>query len=508
MKSSTLRAHAASSPAPGVVRHARFVRALLRAAPLLAAGLLTPLAHAQSVYSTPCYFDVFFGTPGVPGADFNRPMGVATDPEGDVATSAFNSSNLRVFRISPNFHFSESFPLADHGFAGVAAIGQRAFAIADYQRHGVVIFRYYQSGELWNLENFVGPPILPVSDTPGFVNGTGAAARFFNPIGVAGDKNGIIYVADQGNHAIRKITPAGVVTTLAGAGFFFPGSTNGTGAAARFNRPSGVAVDGDLNVYVGDYGNHTIRKITPAGVVTTLAGLAGTPGNTDANGTAARFRNPWGVAVDGAGVVYVCDSENHTIRRITPAGDVTTLAGLSMTQGLSDGLGSAARFRVPANIALDAAGSLFVTDSVNHTVRRGHFPPRFTAHPAAQVVFLGATANYTATVTSTLPTSYQWRKDGVPIAGATNATLTIANVQAANLGAYTLVATTLAGSTTSNPAALAFAAAPSFTTHPASQTAAIGASVTFTALATGAGAISYQWLKDGSPLPGATTTRW
>ena len=129
-------------------------------------------------------------------------------------------------------------------------------------------------------------------------------------------------------HTIRKVTPGGVVTTLAGlAGS--SGSADGTGSAAQFNYPSGVAVDSAGNVYVADNDNDTIRKVTPAGVVTTLAGLAGSSGSADGTGSAARFNGPADVAVDSAGNVYVADQNNYTIRKVTPGGVVTTLAGLA-----------------------------------------------------------------------------------------------------------------------------------------------------------------------------------
>ena len=177
-----------------------------------------------------------------------------------------------------------------------------------------------------------------------------------------------MYVAD-GNQTIRTITPGGVVTTLAGLAFA-PGGLDGTGSAARFNAPSGIAVDGAGTVYVADGNNHTIRKITAGGVVTTLAGLAGTSGTTDGAGTAARFNFPRGVAVDNAGTVYVTDTNNATIRKITPGGVVTTLAGLAGSFGSGDGTGSAARFNGPQGIAVDSTGTLYVADTNNQTIRK------------------------------------------------------------------------------------------------------------------------------------------
>ncbi len=154
---------------------------------------------------------------------------------------------------------------------------------------------------------------LLAGDIGGFGNedGTGAAARFDYPLDVAVDSFGNVYVADQGNHTIRKVTAAGVVTTLAGTAGM-SGSTDGTGAAARFDNPIGVAVDSSGNVYVADHDNHTIRKVTAAGMVTTLAGTAGMSGSTDGTGAAARFDHPWGMAVDSSGNVYVADQANHT----------------------------------------------------------------------------------------------------------------------------------------------------------------------------------------------------
>jgi sugar lactone lactonase YvrE len=196
---------------------------------------------------------------------------------------------------------------------------------------------------------------------------------------VAVDSAGNVYVADSSNFTIRKVTPAGVVTTLAGlAGSY--GSADGTGSAARFSAASGVAVDSMGNVYVADTGNNTIRKVTPAGVVTTLAGLAGSSGSADGTGSAARFNSPQGVAVDGSGSVYVADHSNNTIRKVTPVGTnwvVRTLAGLAGPQsetfyGSADGTGSAARFSNPYGVAVDGAGNLYVADSSNNTIRKGY----------------------------------------------------------------------------------------------------------------------------------------
>jgi hypothetical protein len=263
------------------------------------AGVVSTLAGAAGVYGT---------ADGVgAAARFDRPKGIATDSAGNVYVT--DSGNQTIRKITP---------------AGVVSTPVGATSVS------------------------------------GSADGAGAQARFAFPGAIATDSAGNVYVADTNNNTIRKITPAGVVSTLAGA-VGVEGYTDGNGAAARFARPTGIATDSAGNVYVADYGNYTIRKITPAGVVSTLAGGVGVYGSADGTGAGARFSNH-GIATDSAGNVYVVDSGNATIRKITPAGVVSTLAGAAGVSGSADGTGAAARFSHPSQIATDSAGNVLVRD--------------------------------------------------------------------------------------------------------------------------------------------------
>lgn len=209
--------------------------------------------------------------------------------------------------------------------------------------------------------------------TPGAEDGAGRSAQFRNPWSIAVDPAGNTFVADSGNNTVRKITPAGVVTTIAGlAGI--AGSIDGKGTDARFDFAffgGGIATDRAGNLYVSDTANNTIRKITPDNTVTTIAGsVGGAPGTDDGQGSGARFNGPSHLAVDVNGVIYVADTSNHTIRKITPAGVVTTLAGAAGLRGLADGLGNAARFNIPHGVAVDSAGNIYVGDTGNEAIRK------------------------------------------------------------------------------------------------------------------------------------------
>ena len=287
--------------------------------------------------------------------------GVTVDRAGNIYFVRATASTIR--RIAPNGAVSEiddsAHPLWGAGDVQVDGAGN--LYVADTWSH--TVRKFASDGTKAVFAGSIGGS--------GYVDGVGAAARFSYQglSGLALDAAGNVYAADANNTAIRKITPSGKVTTLAG-GPGGSGSTDGSGYSARFNTPSGAAIDGSGNVYIADTFNSTIRKIAPDGVVSTIAGIAGQSGSVDGQGATARFSHPSGVALDSGGTVFVADSNNHTIRRITTAGAVTTLAGSPGKYGSADGTGEDARFWSPSGIAVDQSGNLFVADTENSTIRK------------------------------------------------------------------------------------------------------------------------------------------
>lgn len=200
------------------------------------------------------------------------------------------------------------------------------------------------------------------------VDGHGTSASFNQPSGVAFDAQGNLFVGDSQGRKIRKIAPDLEVSTFAGSGA--QGTDDGTGTSATFSVPAGIAMDAAGNMFVTDFGSHVIRKITPQGVVTTPFGKRSTSGSGDGKGNDATFSFPVGIAIDSGGSLYVADSTAHVIRRITPDGMVRTLAGTAGRPGAKDDVGKAASFNTPYGVAVDAAGNVYVADQFNHKIRK------------------------------------------------------------------------------------------------------------------------------------------
>jgi len=209
---------------------------------------------------------------------------------------------------------------------------------------------------------------LAGSGNQGSANGQGTNAEFNEPWGLCVDSIGIVYVADTRNNKIRKIDLNGNVTTFAGTGNF--GTSNGPALASTFGNPTGIEIDKNSGIiYIADHLTHIIRKIDPAGNVTTIAGTAFLTGSSNGQGSAARFNRPYGLELDNNGNIIIADEWNHLIRRVTPTGLVTTIAG-NGTLGSQDGTGNAAMFNYPWDIAVDANNDIFVADGYNNAIRK------------------------------------------------------------------------------------------------------------------------------------------
>ena len=328
------------------------------------------------------------------GADarFNLPSSLASDGAGNIYV--VDAANNTVRTITPagvvtTFAGAPAVAGSADG-AGAGATFNSPFGVTTDSAGNLYVA---DSGS--NLIRKVTPSgtVTTFAGTAGQSGGAdGTGATFNHPTGVTVDATGNIYVADSYNEEIRKITPAGVVSTLAGnlsevdpAPGVKGGSADGTGANASFRlsiivaSPSilyyptchgGVAADTDGNVYVADCGNDTIRKVTASGVVTTFAGVAGVADGADGTGSGAHFSQPTGVATDSVGNIYVADAGNNTIRKVTLAGVVTTVAGTAGVAGSADGTGSAASFNDPEGVTVDNSGNLYVADTGNNTIRK------------------------------------------------------------------------------------------------------------------------------------------
>ena len=312
-------------------------------------------------------------------ARFSYPSGIATDVADNIYVADSNNNTIRkIITATGAVSTLAGTGLAgsDDTAAGVAASFDSPSGVATDSTGNVYVTDSYNNtirkiststAGVVTVTTLAGSALDPA----GSANGTGTAASFSYPSGIATDSNGNVYVADQNNNIIRKITPAGVVSTWAGTAMV-TGSADGTVLVATFDSPGGVATDSSGNVYVADQNNSTIRKISTLGVVTTLAGTAGVIGSTDTTGGAPSFNNPTGVATDSAGNVYVADSGNHTIRKITPDGVVSTLAGSVGVAGSDngDGVTTVASFNNPTGVATDSVGNVYVADQNNHTIRK------------------------------------------------------------------------------------------------------------------------------------------
>ena len=337
-----------------------------------AAGVVTTLAGQAGVSGS---------NDGTGSALFNHPAGVAVDSSGNVYVADTNNNTIRIVTSA-----------------------------------GVVI----------TLAGQVG--------ITGSTDGVGSGATFNGPSGVAIDSAGNLYVSDTLNHTIRMLAPSNLsnvvgavpppptlVTTIAGTAGA-PGALDGTGSAARFDKPLGLVLDSSGDLFIADSNNSTIRKLVLSNSkVTTVAGQAGVTGSADGANGQATFQFPCGVAIDAAGNLYVADTDNHTLREIATSGAVSTLAGLAGTSGTTDGIGTAARFNFPTGVAVNNSGDVYLADTNNDTIRLCVVPvaPSITAQPQSLTATAGDNVTFSVTATGKPAPTYQWyltaaRSAGLP----------------------------------------------------------------------------------------------
>ena len=418
---------------------------------------------AVLIVAQPLAFITLAGQAGVAGssdgtgtaARFFDPADLAVDSSGNVYVADTNNQTIR--KISPDGVVTT---LA--GLAGVSGTADGTGSAARF--HHPMGLTVESSGQIYVADGegrtirvvTAGGAVTTVagqSGISGYADGSAAAALFGYPIDVAVDSARNLYVSDS--TMIRKISPSGTVSTLAGRSNT-TGNADGAGDAARFSGVEGLTVDASGTIFAADAGNNSIRKISPAGVVVTLAGLNGYSGSTDGNASTAHLFRPADVVTDGNGGLYVADTDNNTIRKISPTGVVTTVAGSALYGGTADGIGSAVRFNYPTGVAVDRSGNVYVADTSNHTIRKGTLPaaPAIQTQPLSQTVTVGANALFAVTATGGPAPTYLWWKDSRPISGATSSSLSLSNVQTGDAGNYTVVVSNSLGSVTSNPATL------------------------------------------------------
>jgi sugar lactone lactonase YvrE len=431
-------------------------------------GLLPSAGRAQYAVTLAA------GSPGQVGtvdgavnlARFNSPRGVAVHPNTGQVFVLENSHTIRRFTPGVGVDtFAGSLVSGNANGLGMEARFNRpeglaidsagTLYVADTLNH--LIRRVTSAGEVTTL---AGRPGIA-----GSFDGNGTQAEFNLPRAIAIGPGGTLLVADSGNHTIRRIVIDGsggvTVTTVAGQPGL-PGSKNGTGtgsnSAPQFNHPQGLAVDGNGVIFVADTGNNAIRRISPTGVTSTFAGSVTQSGFDDGLGGKARFSQPVGLTINPAdGLLHVLDQTGHTLRRVSSKAEVRTVAGVAGVAGAANGIGPAVRMQGPRGVSADSAGNLFIADSGNHTLRRAFIPgllPTVTLQPLSRTLRPEQAASFAVQARGPEPLIYQWRRNGQPIAGATSKTYAIPSVGSVHQGHYDVVVENPWGVTISAPAAL------------------------------------------------------
>jgi sugar lactone lactonase YvrE len=474
-------------------------------------------AQAQAVYSTPYTISTLAGAAYNTGtedgsglnAQFNNPFGITVDTAGNLYVA--DSKNYAIRKITPSGIVTT--------IAGQAGVAGNTDGIGTAAQFGVIEgIAVDASGNLY-VTDITYNTVRKLTQSSGNWNVSTLVTRtagLNQPIGITVDSAGNLYVADSSNFVIRKITPTGYMSTLAGS-IGQSSGINGTGTGATFSGPVGVAVDSSGNLYVTDSAASTIRKVTAAGVVTTIGGFIGAPGLIDGplNTTGNQFSHPFAIAVDSKANLYITDQSSlTTVRQISATGIVSTLAGAVNIAAASNGVGNLAYFNNPHGIAVDSAGNLYIADSGNSIIRKGVFS---TVNLSAPIITSDTKASgnvgtaFSYKITASNSTSSYAVSGTLPAGLTLNTTTGIISgtPTAAGISNLTVSAVNSGGVGTSNLAitVTSIVLAPTIISQPINQLVQPGTSVTISITASGS-SMTYQWYFNNLAITGATLSSY
>lgn len=480
-------------------------------------------------------------------ASLYSPRGVAVDKAGNVFIA--DSSNYRVRKVDTNGIITT---VAGRGTSGFSGDGGAATSAAMYpyavavDQAGNLFIADYGNYRIRKVDTNGIISTVAGNGAYGYSGDGGAAtnAAMNSPIGIAVDRGGNLYIADASSR-IRKVGASGIITTFAGNTNLGFSGDGGAATNAALNAPYGVTVDNIGNVFIADYVNNRIRKVNTNGVISTVAGNGyyGISGDGGA-ATNAWLNNPFAVTVDNAGNLFIADQSNNRVRMVNANGIITTVAGNGSTIHSGDG-NTAVNSSVsnPNGLAVDIAGNLLIAEQGNNRIRKmyslpgnlfdltlsnintnniGSYSvvvsspygsvtsrvavlnmiPYISGQPTGQTIFQGGSASFIASIGGSMPMRCQWRFNGADIPGATNLSYTVANAMPADAGSFSLVVSNLYGGIVSSNAVLSVAY---IAKQPTNQTGTNGGSAKFEVVMSGAASFTYQWQLNGTNLPAAGT---